>query len=324
MDDKELKVKSIRADDDTYEKFKKLATNEFGNQGQCLTALINIYETETSKVALVERKMEIESFQDYLNKIGGLFISSLQLNNDAEGRIRDEFARQIISKDKTIEDLQNKINKSESDKNTIKEAYNDTIAKNEDSLKRNIELAESNNTFKSLVEEYKSKNDTLTGLLGKYEKFPEQLAKAQTENLENISNLKEKNSSISNLTNEIKNLKNNKKIEIDNLIEDHTQALESAVSKENFNADKLLLSKDKDYQSIINKLNTDSNNKINSLLNEKGKVNEKISKLMEENQIKDREINSMDMKIKGLEIKVENYGINNLDINNLASEEYKK
>lgn len=301
MDDKELKVKSIRADDETYEKFKKLATNEFGNQGQCLTALINIYETETSKVSLVERKMEIESFQDYLNKISGLFLTSLQLNNDAEGRIRDEFARQLTSKDKTIEDLQSKIIKITSEKDIITEKYNDTVVKSEESSKRVLELTDSNNTFKSLVEEYKGKNDMLLGQMKQYEKYPEQLE--ATKELLSISRTKvvELNNTIKSKDEELVKLT----LTIDELRVKHIADLEAVTIKEKFNTDILLLSKDKEYQVVINKLNEDNSNKVNSLLNQKEKINEKISKLMEENQLKDREINVLDMKVKELIIKIE-------------------
>lgn len=103
---KELKIKSFRVDEETFEKFKHIASNEFGNQGQCLDALINLYEMENSKASLVERKLEIESFQDYLNKINQLFVTSLQMSRDAEGRVREEFLKQLNIKDTTIERLQ--------------------------------------------------------------------------------------------------------------------------------------------------------------------------------------------------------------------------
>ena len=105
----DLKVRSFRADDETFEKFKGLATEEFGNQGQCLAALINLYETERSKLVLGERKVEVETFQTHLNRLAELFLASMQLNQDAEARVRGEFERLLISKDKTISDLQTKV-----------------------------------------------------------------------------------------------------------------------------------------------------------------------------------------------------------------------
>ena len=84
----ELKVRSLRIDENTFEKFKNIAVQEFGNQGQCLSALVNLYETEKSKGLLSDRKTEIESFQLHINKLNELFLSSLSINQDIEERVK--------------------------------------------------------------------------------------------------------------------------------------------------------------------------------------------------------------------------------------------
>jgi chromosome segregation ATPase len=119
---KNYKVRSFRADEETFEKFKTLANEEFGNQGQCLASLISLYETEKSKAVLVERKTEIENFQAHANKIIEMFLMSLQLNEDAEERIRSEFEHLLSSKDCIITDLQTK----EQELNTSNELYKKT------------------------------------------------------------------------------------------------------------------------------------------------------------------------------------------------------
>jgi predicted nucleic acid-binding Zn-ribbon protein len=155
--EKEQKVKTLRADDDTFEKFKKLASDEFGNQGQCLSALINIYETETAKAVLVDRKLEIDSFQDYINKISNLFVTSLQLNADAEGRIREEFSRQLNSKEQSIENLQEQNSKLKEDLQKHKDNAEEIVAKNKELEKLNTGLEKDKKTLEGLV----SKNDEL-------------------------------------------------------------------------------------------------------------------------------------------------------------------
>lgn len=136
----ELKVKSFRADDETFEKFKSLATEEFGNQGQCLAALINLYEIEKSKLVLGDRKLEVETFQSHLNRLGEMFLSSMQLNQDAEIRIRGEFDKLLSSKDKTISDLQAKASElavaKQSQEDAAKQARHDFY----ETLEKNTEL----------------------------------------------------------------------------------------------------------------------------------------------------------------------------------------
>ena len=205
--EKELKVKSFRVGEDTFEKFKKIAGDEFGNQGQCLEALINLYETETSKVAIVERKLEIESFQDYLNKINTLFLTSLQLNQDAEGRIRDEFARQLNSKDKSIQSLQEK----------------------------NNELKEGNENFTLVIKELDNKSKDLNNLNGILSKDKSTLEELVSKNDEILSKNKDEIAAMASLVNEYKKYKeinNNLTLQIEELKQIHQDDLNTIKSKD--------------------------------------------------------------------------------------------
>lgn len=121
MNNKELKVKSFRVDEDTFSKFKEIAASEFGNQGQCLDALINLYETEQSKSTLVTRQLEIESFQDYINKINRLFVTSLQLSEDAENRAKESFVKKLESKDEALLTLKEKLEIKQKEEQMLKE-----------------------------------------------------------------------------------------------------------------------------------------------------------------------------------------------------------
>jgi len=109
MDNNILKVNSIRATEEVYDKFKQISQQEFENQGQALASLIQLYEIEKGKSTIVERKVEIENYQAHINAIGEMFITSLQLNQDAELRIRSEFEALLLSKDKTIIEKQSKV-----------------------------------------------------------------------------------------------------------------------------------------------------------------------------------------------------------------------
>ena len=144
--DTELKVRSLRIDENTFEKFKNIASQEFGNQGQCLTALVNLYETENSKNSLVERKVEIESFQLYVNKLNELFISSLNLNQDAEERVKSNFEKLLVSKDNIIADLQDRLSTSIS----FAAEFNNNMS----TIKEKLERKESK--IKELEDDFKS------------------------------------------------------------------------------------------------------------------------------------------------------------------------
>lgn len=103
----EMKTRSVRATEDTFEKLKEIVErSEFNNQGEALTALISMWENEQAKNMLPDRKTEIENFQALMQRINDSFISSLQLNIEAEDRIRMEFAGTLKSNEVTINLLQ--------------------------------------------------------------------------------------------------------------------------------------------------------------------------------------------------------------------------
>ncbi len=126
MENQEVKVRSIRADEPTYEKFKALST-EFDNQGECLSQLILAYEVSKAKHVLVDMQSDIADYESHIGSIQNAFLHVLELNNNAEQRIRHEFADQLSSKDKIISDLQERVEHAENLLERTKEECQDNI-----------------------------------------------------------------------------------------------------------------------------------------------------------------------------------------------------
>lgn len=148
---KELKVKSFRVDEETFSKFKEIAAAEFGNQGQCLDALINIYETEQSKSTLVTRQLEIESFQDYINKINRLFVTSLQMSEDAETRAKEGFIKKLESKDEALVILKEKLESKQKEEQLLKDKVKILLEEQKNTRDELKNLEESKSTLTQLA-----------------------------------------------------------------------------------------------------------------------------------------------------------------------------
>lgn len=214
LENKELKVKSFRVNEETFSKFKDIASNEFGNQAQCLEALINIYETEESKSVLVGRGLEIETFQDYINKISRLFITSLQLSTDAESRAKESFVKKIEAKDESLAIIKEKMDSLKKDLISEKENVKLLNIKIKDLTSKNSDLESSKNTLSQLANrnyelsikfendliEYKDKLKNFTDLEKKHDKLKENIIILNS----NIEELNNKNKNISNNMEEMK------------------------------------------------------------------------------------------------------------------------
>lgn len=130
METVEMKTRSIRADEATLEKFKALSES-FENQGECLASLITAYEISNAKHVLSDMKTDISDYESHIQSIQEAFLHVLELNNNAEQRIRQEYAALLQSKDKTIADLQSRSEELEKEATAAKEKAKEEIELNE-------------------------------------------------------------------------------------------------------------------------------------------------------------------------------------------------
>ena len=154
-DDKILKPKSFRIDDETANKFKEISVSIGGNQQETLAKLIEAYEFQSGKAILTEKKADIEQFEKYVTAITRMYMSSLEDNQNITETVRTEFDAMLKSKDAIIQDLQEKLT-------VTKQLKEDAAIKAKSHADENTRL---NDYIKSLTDEYNSKNDDMQSML---------------------------------------------------------------------------------------------------------------------------------------------------------------
>lgn len=165
----EKKVRSIRTDDMTFEKFKALC-DDLGGQSECLSSLITAYELNCSKEAMPEQSTNISDFQAHADSMVRSYVTLLELTQNTEQRIRQEFILQLDSKDKTIIELQRKV---EDAKNQCKD--------------KQASAEETENKYNAAMSQYadlKAQYDDLTQKAEKQEHNHEELIDSLKEQLE--------------------------------------------------------------------------------------------------------------------------------------------
>ena len=121
----ELKARSFRVSEEVSNKLKELCEN-FDNQNSALSALINAYEVQNARATLIDRQTEVSDYDTHIQAIQNAFLRSLELNENAERRIRAEFKNLLSSKDETIMQLQ--AEKAKSDEQTEKKRITEALA----------------------------------------------------------------------------------------------------------------------------------------------------------------------------------------------------
>lgn len=154
-DDKVLKPKSFRIDDETAEKFKEISATIGGNQQETLAKLIEAFEFQSGKAILTEKKADIEQFEKYSNALTRMFMGSLEDNQNITETIRTEFDAQLKSKDVTIQDLQSQLT-------MVKQLKEESTIRAKEYTEENTRL---NSVIESMTKEYKSKIGDMQSML---------------------------------------------------------------------------------------------------------------------------------------------------------------
>ena len=129
----ELKARSFRVSEEVSNKLKELCEN-FDNQNSALSALINAYEVQNARATLIDRQTEVSDYDTHIQAIQNAFLRSLELNENAEKRIRSEFKNLLSSKDETIMQLQTEKAKSDEQTEKYKTAYGNLLTSTEEKL----------------------------------------------------------------------------------------------------------------------------------------------------------------------------------------------
>ena len=103
-----IKPTSMRLGEEDLKQFKQYADELGLNQAEAFNSLIALAELEKAKNSLNDRAKSIDVFRSTINSLVGFYINSLEENSRAEDIIRQEFSKQLETKDNTIQDLQEK------------------------------------------------------------------------------------------------------------------------------------------------------------------------------------------------------------------------
>lgn len=102
----ETKTKAFRADEKTISRINTWMENNGIGNSEALERMADIIDMSEAKGALAGRSTEISNFESLVHQLTTAYTASLQLAQNAEARIRSEFAKRLTSQDESIADLQ--------------------------------------------------------------------------------------------------------------------------------------------------------------------------------------------------------------------------
>lgn len=223
-EEKVLKPKSFRINDETAEAFKKISIEIGGNQQEALSKLIEAYEFQRGKAVLTEKKADIEKFEKHATVLTRMYMDCLEDNQNITEIVRSEFEAQLQSKDQIIQDLQSQLA-------TTKQLKEQSTAKAKGFADENARL---NAYIKSLEEEFNSKTDDMQSMLTDKESLNKVLTDTCNSLKAKVTELEKETAEISNMRSNIADLtsERNKLASSKNELENSLKSLNAVYEKE--------------------------------------------------------------------------------------------
>lgn len=141
----DIRQANFRIDQDTADRFRAFCEENGLNQAQGFDHIMQIVELDKAKAVTPDRMTEIEGFEKSVKDIMSAYLTSIEINNNAEARIREQFASDLMRKDKTIDELREKIVILQKEKDEAKLARDAAIgaqAQAEERAKTSVEQME--------------------------------------------------------------------------------------------------------------------------------------------------------------------------------------
>lgn len=101
----EIKQTNFRIDQETADKFRAFCEQHGLNQAQGFDHIMQVMELDQTKALVPERLTEIEEFEKAIKKIMQAYLQSIEINAEAEARVREQFMSRLENQEREINRL---------------------------------------------------------------------------------------------------------------------------------------------------------------------------------------------------------------------------
>ena len=165
----EIKQANFRIDSDTADAFRAFCEQKGMNQAQGFDHVMQVFELNQAKSSIPGRSVEIEEFETMVKSITSAYLYSLELNQNAEARAREEFSSELQRKELRLTELQKKVEQSlrkgAADQEQINQMLKEKLEEAQNQLKKNEHSKESEEMLKNELLQCKQElHDTVLAL----------------------------------------------------------------------------------------------------------------------------------------------------------------
>jgi len=165
----------VKVSEDLKEKIAKALQDSDMSGKEFLESLLQTYEIQKIKESQPHIKADFDELQMLTSRMNGIYANMAE-RIESLSKAKDlEFQLQTDTKNNVLKIYNTKNKELEEQINQLVEEKDRLTKLNEESLKRITEIEETTATNRTLVAEYKEKNDLLTGMLAEYKPYKEKI-----------------------------------------------------------------------------------------------------------------------------------------------------
>lgn len=118
----EIKQTNFRVNQETADAFRKFCDENGLSQAQGFDHVMAVVEMDRAKAAIPGRLTEIETFEKGVKDLLSAYMNSLEICQNAEGRIREAFVNDLTRKDRTIDELRETVDRLQAEKDAAEKS----------------------------------------------------------------------------------------------------------------------------------------------------------------------------------------------------------
>ena len=262
------KTFGVKVSEDLYEKVKLMIESSGNSAKEWFEKAVSLTEMNAIKQGATDYSQDISELEIHTTRIYELVANMIQRSIYIKDHAVKEYADKLDQKESIISEYQSKASVAIEEAKEAKQAAT-TLEKEKEELLKQLEEARSVNiNNKLLIDEYKEKNDTLSGLVSKYQSYAEEneeLKEKFTVERERLqSQVNEVIVQNDYQQDEIKELKQR----IESMKTSHEIELERLVERKDYEKDRAVLEAERNYQEKLLTANNEYNEKIRELYSE--------------------------------------------------------
>jgi hypothetical protein len=262
------KTFGVKVSDELNEKVKQMIDASGITAKEWFEKAVSLTEMNAIKQGATDYSQDLSELEVHTTRIYELVSSMIQRSIYIKDHAVKEYANKLGQKEAIISEYQTKAVAASKEAATALQMV-DTLRQEKEDLSKQIEeLRSVNLNNQRLIDEYKDKNDTLSGLVSKYQSFSEENEKLKEGFSKERELLKSQVNEIStqnaNQQNEIRELKQ----QIEMLNHNHEVELERLDEKKDYEKGKALLECERGYQERLLTASNEYNERIRALYDE--------------------------------------------------------